>query len=117
MAQQNEIKLSEKDGVTIMEIRGDITVFSEPFLKEAYQSINDLKAVNVMLVFDSSAYINSGGIAMLIQLLAEARKRKQQVGITGLSEHFKKIFNMVGITRFAPIYQTLEEGLNGLSPP
>ncbi|MGO9018687.1 MAG: STAS domain-containing protein [Syntrophobacteraceae bacterium] len=117
MAQQNEIKLSEKDGVTIMEIQGDITVFSEPFLKEAYQSANDLNAVNVMLVFDSSAYINSGGIAILIQLLAEARKRKQQVGITGLSEHFKKIFNMVGITRFARIYQTLEEGLNGLSPP
>ena len=117
MAQQNEIKLSQKDGVIIMEIQGDITVFSEPFLKEAYQSANDLKAVNVMLVFDSSAYINSGGIAILIQLLAEARKRKQQVGITGLSEHFKKIFNMVGITRFARIYQTLEEGLNGLSPP
>ncbi len=65
--------------------------------------------------FDEEAYINSGGIALLIQLLSETKKNNQQVGITGLSDHFKKIFNMVGITKFAKIYDTREEALENMS--
>jgi anti-anti-sigma regulatory factor len=36
------------------------------------------------------------------------------VGIAGLSDHFKKIFNMVGITKFAKLYNTQEEALKAL---
>jgi anti-anti-sigma factor len=67
------------------------------------------------LKFEEKAYINSGGIAVLIQLLAETKRNNQKIGITGLSDHFKKIFNMVGITKFAKIYNTVEEALENLS--
>ena len=69
----------------------------------------------MILKFHQEAYINSGGIAVLIQLLAETKKHNQQIGITGLSEHFKKIFRMVGITKFAKIYNTREDALEGMS--
>ena len=90
-------------------------VLSEPFLEEAYKNANDQGANKILLKFDQDAYINSGGIAVLIQLLAETKKNNQQIAITGLSNHFKKIFNMVGITKFARIYDTVEEGVESLS--
>jgi anti-anti-sigma regulatory factor len=40
--------------------------------------------------------------------MAQIKKNNQFVVITGISEHFKKIFNMVGITKFAKIYDTME---------
>ncbi|MEX1327779.1 MAG: hypothetical protein AB1Z29_13320 [Desulfobacterales bacterium] len=52
---------------------------------------------------------------MLIQILAQTRQKQQQIGITGISEHFKKIFNMVGITKFAEIYNTEEVALETLT--
>ena len=52
---------------------------------------------------------------VLIQLLAQTQKNNQQIGITGLSDHFKKIFNMVGITKFAEIYDTHEKALEHMS--
>ena len=55
------------------------------------------------------------GIAVLIQLLSESKKRNQVVAITGLSENFKKIFEMVGITRFAKIFDHEEDAINSLS--
>ncbi|NLI81816.1 MAG: STAS domain-containing protein [Deltaproteobacteria bacterium] len=113
--QQNEIRIEQRDSVTVLEIQGDITVFSEPFLNEAYTCASNQGAVKILLQFDGNAYINSGGIALLIQLLAKARTRDQEVAITGLSAHFKKIFHMVGITKFAKIYDTLQEALQKMS--
>ena len=59
--------------------------------------------------------VQCGGIAVLIQILAQTKKNKQQISITGLSEHFKKIFNMVGITKFAKIYDSVEAALGQMS--
>ena len=99
----------------LLDIKGDVTAFSEPFLKEAYKNATNEGANRIVLKFEESAYINSGGIAVLIQLLAETERNNQQIGITGLSDHFKKIFNMVGITKFAKIHNTVEEALESLS--
>ena len=114
MEQENEIRLERRGGVTLMDIQGDVTTFSEPFLNEAYKNANDEGTSKILLKFDQKAYINSGGIAVLIQLLAETKRNNQQIGITGLSEHFKKIFNMVGITKFAKIYNSVDEALGGM---
>jgi anti-anti-sigma factor len=115
MQDVNEIKIETRDAVTIIDIQGDITAFSEPFLNDAYQTANDQEADKILLKFDSNAYINSGGIAILIQVLAQTQKNNQVIGITGISEHFKKIFHMVGITKFANIYDSLENALQQMS--
>jgi len=117
MKQEIEIKVESHGDVTLFDIQGDVTVFSEPFLNEAYKNANDEGAKKLLLKFEESAYINSGGIAVLIQLLAKTKQNNQQIGITGLSEHFKKIFHMVGITKFAEIYNSVEEAIKSLSQP
>ena len=114
MQHNNEIKLEKKGEVTIFDIRGDLTSFSETSLNEAYQKANDQDARRILLIIEEDAYINSGGIALLIQLMAQIKKNNQFVVITGISEHFKKIFNMVGITKFAKIYDTMEAALEVL---
>ena len=115
MQEVNEIKLETQDAVTIMDIQGDVTAFSEPFLNEAYRNASDRGAQKILLKFDSKAYINSGGIAVLIQVLAQTQKNDQLIGITGISDHFKKIFHMVGMTKFAKIYDSLEDALKQMS--
>ncbi|NIM99919.1 MAG: STAS domain-containing protein [candidate division Zixibacteria bacterium] len=115
MKQENEIRLEQLGDVTLFDIRGDVTILSEPFLNEAYENANNQGASKILLKFEKSAYINSGGISVLIQLLSKTKKNNQQIGITGLSDHFKKIFNMVGITKFAKIYNTVDEALKSMS--
>jgi anti-anti-sigma regulatory factor len=48
-------------------------------------------------------------------LLAKTEQNNQQIGIIGLSDHFTKIFNMVGITKFAKLYTTREDALEAIS--
>lgn len=114
MLSENEITFEKHGEITILDIRGDITAFSEPFLNDAYQTASSQGADKILLKMEGEAYINSGGIAVLIQLLALTKQRNQQIGITGISGHFKKIFNMVGITKFAKIYNTVEIALESM---
>ena len=111
---ENEIRLETVQSVTILDISGDVTVASEPFLKEAYENANSEGASRILLKFDENAYINSGGIAILIQLLSQTKINNQQMAITGLSDHFTKIFGMVGITKFAKIFSSRDEAIKHL---
>ena len=116
MHQKNEIKVVQKNNITLLHIQGDITAHSEPHIKEAYKSANDQgPSKKILLQFEEEAYINSGGIAVLIEILAQTQKNNQQIGITGLSDHFKKIFRMVGITKFADIYNSIDEAVKSMS--
>lgn len=115
MQNKNEITLETHGAIVVLNIQGDITSFSEPFLNKAYKEANDRGTQKLLLTVDANAYINSGGIAVLIQILAQTRKNNQEIGITGLSDHFKKIFNMVGITKFAKIHNNIDSAISAMT--
>ena len=48
---------------------------------------------------------------MLIQILSQTKQNNQKIGITGVSNHYKKILRMVGITKFAEIHDTVESAV------
>ena len=116
MQQTNQFQLEQQNDITLLHIQGDITAQSEIVINDAYKEADDQgTAQKILIQFEEDAYINSGGIAVLIQVLAQTHKKNQRVGITGLSDHFKKIFNMVGIAKFAGIYNTVEDAIEAMS--
>jgi anti-anti-sigma factor len=111
MQQYNEINFETRGDVMLWDIRGDITAFSEPYLNEAYQKANNQGARNILFKIEKGAYVNSGGIAILLQLLAQTKINNQRIGITGASDHNTKIFSMLGINKFAQLYPSVENAL------
>lgn len=115
MNQETDIRIEQLSAITLFDIRGDLTAASEPIFRKAYESAGGQALQGILLKFEPAAYINSGGIAVLIQLLARSRQSNQKVAITGISDHFKKIFTMVGITKLAKIYDSAEEAVSAVS--
>ena len=115
MEMQNEIKVERRGDVTLFDVSGNVNRFSEPFFRDAYAQVDSQETKKILLMFHEKIYINSEGLKVLIQLLAETNKNQQQVGIVGLSEHFKKIFRMVGITKFAKIFDSVKEAMESLT--
>jgi len=110
MEKPNTISIDIQDGISLMKIDGDLTSYSEPYLNDAFAQIENRPDINrLILVFDGEAYVNSGGIAALIQVLADIDQTKTCVGIVGISDHFAKIFKLVGITKLARIFGSLDE--------
>ena len=115
MATGNEIVIEKRGNLTVLNVKGDVTSASENLFNESYSGLDPANENTLLIKFEENAYINSGGIAVLIQILAESQRKSQKVGLTGLSDHFQKIFKMVGITRFAEIYPSVEEAAQNLS--
>ena len=53
---------------SLLDIRGDVTAGSEDVLMEAYDAAGDARAI--VLNFTELTYMNSGGIGLLVTLLA-----------------------------------------------
>ena len=106
-----EVSISRKEDVSILNIQGDVTAISGETIEEAYQKVSTDGAKKILLYFDKDGYINSGGIAILIGIVSEGMKKEQKIRMTGLSGHFQKIFDMVGLTKYTEIFPTEELAL------
>jgi len=78
-------------------------------MRNSYDSLRKAGATKFLFRFARGCYINSAGIAIIILIVSEARKNKQKVGAVGLSSHFQKIFEMIGLTDYIQIFQSDEE--------
>lgn len=94
----------EENDIRIIEITGSINAASERELMAAYTDADTTEESKILLRFHQNTAINGAGIGILIQLLSESNKRQHRVAITGISENFALIFDMVGITRLAKIF-------------
>lgn len=90
------------DDVAILSFTGDIASTSKDAILQAYHGAGTVK--KVLLDFSGVDYINSSGIAIIIQMLLEERTAGHRtIGIFGLTPHFKKVFTMVGVAKYANI--------------
>ena len=113
MSNDIEVTIRDKDDVAIIDIKGDVTAVTGEAIEETYQEVSLAGSTRILLVFDKECYINSGGIAILIGIVSESQENKQVIRITGLSEHFQKIFDMVGLSRYADIFPSEAVALEG----
>lgn len=111
MNKEIEISIRIKGEVSIIDIKGDVTALTGGPIEDAYQKVSMAGSKKILLCFTPEGYINSGGIAILIGIVSESRKKAQVIRITGLSAHFQKIFDMVGLTRYSQIFATEETAL------
>jgi anti-sigma B factor antagonist len=94
---------------SIVDIQGDVTAASEAVLMGAYDAAGDARAI--VLNFTGLAYMNSGGIGLLVTLLVRANRRSQELLAFGLSEHYRQIFELTRLDEAVGIHDTEHEAL------
>ncbi len=104
----------QRDGVSIIDLVGDVTTFAEEKINSAYREVTTQGARNILLNFRQNDYINSAGIAILIGVVTEVNRNNQKLAVSGLSQHFQRIFRMVGLAQYAEIYQNEDEAVQAL---
>jgi anti-anti-sigma factor len=114
---EDELSVStrERAGVAIIDLVGDVTTFAEEKINSAYTQVTGQGAKYVLLNFRQNDYINSAGIAILIGIVTEVNRNNQKLAVSGLSQHFQKIFRMVGLAQYADIYQDEDEAIKGFA--
>lgn len=98
-----EISCGSSQPVTVLRFKGDITSTSQAAVLGTYQGLPD-SVKKILIDFSHVEYLNSSGIALVIQMMIAANKKGQTIQSFGLTPHFQKVFTMVGITRYTKLH-------------
>lgn len=103
MLTPTKAKVEHAEGTAVMRFEGDITSGSQEAVLGNYQKLPEGTA-KVLLDFSKVPYLNSSGIALVIQLLMSAKKTGQTVACFGLTPHFVKVFTMLGLAKYTTMH-------------
>ena len=108
----HKISLNTCDGFPVVTIEGDMTSESDDTIMSMFSSIMESNPASALIFnFEKTTYINSAGIATLINIIQEMKDLGGKVLFTGLSDHFQKVMDIVGISDFVTIYDTISHAL------
>ena len=113
MAKQLETHVRIQNGMAVVELLGEINSTAEAALNAAYAEAEKGSPAAVVLNFERVDYINSTGIALIVGLLAQARKSHRRLVVCGLSEHYQEIFRITRLSDFMQIFDDEPSALAG----
>ena len=117
-AKSLEAQVRHQPRVAIVDLQGEIDSFAEDVLNAAYAEAESRDANVILLNFSKVDYINSTGIALIVSLLARARKSKRRLLACGLSSHYEEIFQITRLVDFMNVFpdesSALASGSDGL---
>jgi anti-anti-sigma factor len=98
-----EVACGSGDPIAVLRFFGDITSTSQATVLGTYQGLGE-SAMRILLDFSKVEYLNSSGIALIIQMMIAASKKGQSIRTFGLTPHFQKVFTLVGITKYTSLH-------------
>ena len=111
-----EATVRQNGAVAVLEMRGEIDSFGEEALNAAYAEAEERSPSAVLLNFSGVDYINSTGIALIVSVLARARRRGIKVLTSGLSPHYVEIFQITRLADFMSIFPDEAAALASAAP-
>jgi anti-anti-sigma factor len=99
----------EAGGGSRIVLAGDLDGSADRVLSNAYAVAAETGPAEVVLDFGSIGYINSTGIALVVRLLAEARREGRPVRAVGLSDHYREIFRITRLSDFMTIEEPVPQ--------
>jgi anti-sigma B factor antagonist len=105
-------------GAAVIELTGEVDGTAAGVLTAAYQdAVTGTDLGVVVLDFASVVYINSTGIALIVSILARARAERRKVVASGLSAHYREIFDITRLSDFIELFPDLDHAVSELTGP
>jgi anti-sigma B factor antagonist len=112
---QCKITTAIENNIPQIIIEGEMTSDADSEVKEAFNDVrSQTNAQHYIFNFGQTSYINSSGIATLIKIIQTMDEFKGKAYFVGMSEHFKKVMEIVGLSDFVEIYTNLDEAYTAI---
>jgi anti-sigma B factor antagonist len=104
-----EVAENLADGIAVLSIKGDIDLHHSPKLRTLLRSKVSAKCPALLVDFTEVSYIDSSGIATLVEYYQGARGFSGKVALTSLNPRVKSVFELVRLNEVFSIFATIEE--------
>jgi anti-sigma B factor antagonist len=105
-----EYEIREVGGASIVSFRGDIDLESSPQSRKVLLECIG-KGGAVLIDMSGVSYIDSSGIASLVEALQKSRQGKCYFALAAVSAGALRVINLARLDKVFPIHVTVEDGL------
>lgn len=105
-----EHDVSEREGRVVVAFSGDIDLQSSPQARQVLLEAVD-RGRSVLVDLSSVSYIDSSGVASLVESFQKARKSGQGYVLVSLSEGARRVLELARLDKVFTICTTVEEAL------
>ncbi|MFC1631765.1 STAS domain-containing protein [Candidatus Omnitrophota bacterium] len=106
-----QIKQRELDQVVILDMSGEINISTSPEVRKAFDQLINEKKNKILLNFSAVDYIDSSGLATLVEMLQRLKRYGGLLRLSGVSEKVKSLFEITKLDRLFKIFPSEEEAI------
>lgn len=107
-----EIEIVIYKGIKIIELSGDIDMYTSPELRRELMGLVHRKVSPLLIDFKKVSYIDSSGIATFVEGLKGVKTYGGRLKFFSIPERIVEIFNFSKLDRVFEIYGTLDEAID-----
>ena len=104
-------EIREEAGIAVLALSGDVDLDTSPRVRKALLDCVGLKR-GVLVDMSGVTYIDSSGVASLVEAFQTARKSATLFGLVSVSPAAMRVLELARLDRVFAIHATLAEGLS-----
>ncbi len=109
-----EMSTRQFDTATILDVVGDITLYNSPGVRKMLLDLlKGKKAARLIINLERVRYIDSAGVASLVEGLKLSRELKSGFALFGLTRGTREVLELTRLIKVFEVYETEEDALRG----
>jgi anti-sigma B factor antagonist len=107
---------SEPPGFTVIEVGGEIDVYTAPKLREKLISLVDEGSYRLIVDMESVEFLDSTGLGVLVGGLKRVRAHDGWIDLVCTQTRILRIFKITGLNKVFSIYDSVAEAIAARTP-
>lgn len=109
-----QISSRQLDKTTIFDVSGDIDLANSPVIRKALlREVKEIRTPRVVMNLSKVRYIDSSGVASLVEGLKASRDVGSRFILFGLSTSAREVLQLSGLLKIFEVYDNEEQALAG----
>jgi len=109
-----KINTTQRDSAIILDIYGEVDLYSSPEVRDVLLKHVENETSVIVVNLNHVTYIDSSGVATLVEGLQEMGKYSGKLKLTNLHNTVRQVFELSSLDKVFEIHDTPEEALNGI---
>jgi len=106
-----KVRSRREGGAIVLSAEGEVTVFSSPALREVLRRAAEEKPGRLVLDLSQTSYIDSSGVATLVEALQSVNRHQGQLVLAGMNDRVRGVFEIARLHTVFRIASDVQEAL------
>ena len=107
-----QINMEDKGGISIFRMSGDIDINTSPDVKKSFDKAVKEKKEKVVINLKQVGYVDSSGLATLVEILKNLRSYGGKLKLASLSDKVRGLFEITKLDKLFDIAEDEDAAVN-----